>query len=129
MSNILDHKKASIRLGSETVDLDYSMASIHYLAGKYGDLTKLFDRKDNAIDAEFISRLADVVYAGLLRYDDDDGKDVSGWNPTKVMTRLHLNQINEIAQAFSDGMSLSMPEDDAGPTTTPETKEEATTKE
>jgi len=124
MSNIRKQGKVTIRLGTETVALDYSMASIHYLAEKHGDLTKLFEREGNAIDADFVNKVADVVYAGLLAYDDD-GKDTSGWTPMKVMSRLHLNQMDEIMEAFSRGMSFSMPEGDGDPTKTETAKEGA----
>lgn len=99
-----------MKLGKEDVKLNYTMASVHYLTSRHGDLSKVFEREDG-IDAAYIERIADIVYAGLIEYDDD-GKDISGWSRTKVMNRLKMSQLNEIVDEFTEGMKAALPEAD-----------------
>jgi len=109
MSNIKSEEAPiEIRLGDQMVVLDYSMASIHYLAEKHGDVLKLFDKSDSGLNADYIERIADVMYAGLLRLDDD-GNDTSGWTRQKVMSRIRMDQVQDIAKAFKRGMNISLP--------------------
>lgn len=125
MSNIVGGKAASIVLGGKDVELDYPMGSIHYLVGKYGDITKLFERDEKAISIEYLEKIADVVYAGLMKFDDD-GKDTSGWSVRKVLNLIHFNQIPEVVESFRQSMNLSMPEGpaegEADPTKAAETE-------
>ena len=109
MSNILGNRGSMIQLGDQEVELDYPMGSIHFLAEKYGDITKLFDREGGAITKSYLEKIADVVYAGLMKFDDD-GKDTSGWTQRKVLNKLRIPQIKAIVEAFGRSLSVAMPE-------------------
>ncbi len=115
MSNINDSNETrpTIKLGKDEVALDYPMASIHFLAEKYGDITKIFKKDEDGTSAKYIEKIADVVYAGLMQ-PDDDGKDTSGWTTQKVMNKLHFNQFGDVIAAFKRGMEVAMPESKEG---------------
>ena len=84
------------------------------LLGSCWDIFSIF-KEGAAVDAEFIQRLADIIYSGLW-IPDDEGNDTSGWSTFKVMQLLPMNRIPEISSVVQAAMTAAMPKKKTGPT-------------
>lgn len=118
METALTSESTKLKLGTQEVELHYGMASFFFLSKKYGgDIRDIFSifKEGAAVDAEFIQRLADIIYSGLW-IPDDEGNDTSGWSTFKVMQLLPMNRIPEISSVVQAAMTAAMPKKKTGPT-------------
>lgn len=115
MDNISKAQPVVIELSGETVGLDYNLASIHWLTTKHGDLGAFLKKASASgkkgfelLKPDFISALSDLIYAGLY-VPNDDGDDISGWSPMKVMRSLHFNDLGMVSEAVGKAFDLGSP--------------------
>jgi hypothetical protein len=116
METALGREPTTLKLGDKDVELHYGMASFFFLSTKYGgDIREIFGifKPDSPVDAAFIQRLTDIIYAGLWT-PDDDGIDTSSWSTFKVMQLLRMDQIPQITAVVQAALAAAMPK--AGPT-------------
>ena len=89
--------------------LFYSMKGFLYLAEKYGDANAAFSKvpagSNAKMDAEGITALVDLIYAGLVHEDDT-------LTPDKVAAIVDVRRLGTVAEKISKAMSASLPESD-----------------
>ncbi len=122
VENLRNPQGREVRIGTETVFLDYPMASFAFLTEKYPDLQTLFSMtslkgKDSKalFSAQFLRAMADVIYAGLIR-PDEDGRDTSGWSSQKILNKVHFEELRELSAAATEALRESIPQGKKNPT-------------
>ena len=111
----LSKESVCIPIGGKDYEIEFTMASIHYLAEKYGDVGALFSNLKTGIDAKSIEVISDLVYAGTIVCDDDD--NVKGpISAKKIMSKIKFNELGEITEAIVKAFSAAFPEAKENPT-------------
>lgn len=112
---VLD-KQNVITFGGESYPVDFTLASIYYLTQKYGDVAALFSNlRGGGIDAKSIEVICDLVYAGMLKYSDDD-KIESPVSFRQIMNRMHFSDIGPVTSAITGAFSQAFPDAPKNPT-------------
>jgi hypothetical protein len=120
MDSDIKEESVTLKLGGEELELRYGMAAFYYLTHKYGvgvrEVFAPFMAKEPSLDAAFIERLADTVYAGLWK-PDDEGNDTSGYSTFAVMQKLELGEMKNIMEVVKAAIEAAMPRaQGSGPT-------------
>ena len=107
-------KKSTIKLGNEEYQVDFTMASIYYLTQKYGDVGALFSNL-RGVDSRSIEVICDLVYAGMLKYTDDDKIDAP-LSIHQIMNKMHFDDIGPVTKAITESFASAFPEAKKNPT-------------
>ena len=116
--DIVKELPVKINLAGEELELDYTLASLHYLTKKHPDLPAFLSTASGGgkrglemYSTEFIEALSEFVYAGLYR-PDDEGRDTSNWSSFKVMKALHPRDLAEVSQKVRKAFEAGGPKKD-----------------
>lgn len=125
---ILD-KKITIQLGGKDYPITFTLASIYYLADKFGDVGELFTKmKIGGLDSVSLDIVSNLIYAGMLVCDEDDNLKAP-LKPKKIMTLINLSDIAEITNSVIMAFSSAFPDAKKNPTigeSIPEAKTDGT---
>ena len=104
-----------VKLGNQEYILDFTMASIYFLADKYGDVVALFSSIGKGIDTKSLDIICDLIYAGILECDDDD-KLKAPISSKQIMNKIHFKDIPVITDAIKKAFASAFPEAKKNPT-------------
>ena len=113
-------KPHKIELAGVEVEVNFSLASLFYLTEKHSDLPKFLELVSGTgksagerMNSTFITAVAELVYAGLFK-PDDNGDDTSGWSVPRVMRSIHPMDLgaisSEVLAAWTDGGQKNPPQ-------------------
>jgi|GEM_PF-4500391 hypothetical protein len=116
--DIIKEPPVTITLAGEELELEYTLASLHFLTKKHPDLPEFLKTASGngkagleRLSGDFIEAMAEFVYAGLYR-PDDEGNDTSGWSVFKVMKALHPSELGEVSRKISKAFEAGGPRKD-----------------
>jgi hypothetical protein len=111
----INDDRIKIKLGNQEYPIDFTMASIYYLADKYGDVAALFSGLKNGVDTKSLDVICDLIYAGIGTYDDDDNFNAP-LSVKKIMARIHFKDIESITGAVTKAFAGAFPDAKKNPT-------------
>jgi hypothetical protein len=105
----------SIKIGNQEYPIDFTMASIYYLADKYGDVAALFSNLKRGMDTKSLDIMCDLIYAGIGSVGADDIFKAP-LSAKQIMSKLHLKDIGSITQSILGAFIESFPDAKKNPT-------------
>ena len=107
---------STFEIDGTSYKLDFTMASISYLAEKYGDVGSLFKKMKSGLDAQSINLVCDMLYAAMLVYDEATDSCKAPLSVNKLKTKLHINDITIATKAITEAFSGAFAKVEADPT-------------
>lgn len=107
--------RITINIGGKNYPVDFTMASIYYLAQKHGDVGALFSSLKGGVDAQSIEVISDLVYAGLLVCDENDELKAP-MSAKKIMSKIHFGDLSTITESITRAFSNAFPDAKKNPT-------------
>jgi hypothetical protein len=99
----------TIKIGTTDYPIDFTMASIYYLAEKYGDIAALFSQLGKGVDAKSLDVICDLIHAGIMTCDDDD-EFISPLSAKQIMARIHFSDIGDITKSVTEAFARAFPD-------------------
>jgi hypothetical protein len=111
----INDEVVTVKIGATDYPLDFTMASIYYLADKYGDVAALFSNMRNSVDTKSLDIICDLIYAGIGSVDEDDifKAPISA---KKIMAKIHFNEIGAVTEAVTKAFASTFPDAKKNPT-------------
>jgi hypothetical protein len=107
-------KVITIPLGAVDYPLDFTMASIYYLAEKYGDVAALFSSLKKGVDTKSLDVISDLIYAGIGSVGEDDIFK-SPLTSKKIMAKIHFGEIGAITEMITKAFGNAFPDAKGNP--------------